>query len=553
MLDRLSKAVAKERTVQTELERVQQRLEARDVSAAISDERSRQLLRSSPFGIMIGSDDGRVGYVNPPLVKLLGYTAEGLAIRGITWKDITPPEFHAADLAAISEVKAKGFCPAYYKEFLASDGRHVPVMVGVALIPNLDGTHDMAGFITDLTELKRAERELAQSRDLLAQQYAEMEALYQTAPMGLAFFDAKDFRYLRLNDQQAEIVGKPKNEILGRTLTEIAPIEGLQEMLEQVASGTPVVNKILEGELPSRPGEKRAWTVNCFPANAPDGSLQGIAVASVEITQLKWMEEALIQNEKLAAVGRLASSISHEINNPLEAVTNLLYLARIEKDSDRRNNFLETAEHEVARVSQIATQTLRFHRQPGNPTLLAASDLVEPVLALYAGRLNGPGIKIERSYRSKTPACCMEGDFRQVLNNLIGNAIDAMRSSGSSSSVLKIRSADIVDPRTGLAAVRLTLSDTGVGMSEETLSRIFEAFYSTKGNAGTGLGMWISKGIVDKHGGRLTMRSRQRGLRRGTIFQLYLPRDEQGMNSPCQASLELQSPLEPTTLSGRSA
>jgi PAS domain S-box-containing protein len=513
----------------TPLARVQHELEEQTYSAGISDERSRQLLRANPSGILIGQRDGSVGYINPPMLKLLGYSAEESESKTFSWRAITPREFLEADENALEQAYTIGSSSTYYKEFFRRDGTRLPVLIGVALIPNLEGGKDFAGFVTDLTELKRTERALEESRRQLEQQFAEIETLYRTAPIGLAFFDPREFRYLRLNDAQAEIIGKPKSEILGRTLTEIAPIEGLQEMFEQVAAGEPIVNQLLEGELPSRPGEKRAWRVNYFPVLSPGGRLQGIAAASLEVTHLQKTEAALQQNEKLAAVGRLASSISHEINNPLEAITNLLYLARHEKDEARRNHYLDTAEHEVGRVSQIATQTLRFHKQPGKPTLLVASDLIEPVLALYAGRLNNSGIHIERSYRSKSPFLCMEGDVRQVLNNLIGNAIDAMRSAGGR---LKIRSADIFDGKTGRLAVRLTIADTGSGMSEETKRRIFEAFYTTKGIAGTGLGMWISQGIVEKHGGRLVLHSSQGEKHHGTVFQLYLP------SSPTQEELE---------------
>jgi PAS domain S-box-containing protein len=517
--EKLAEAVASETRARNQLERAQHAIEARDKSVAISDERSRQLLRANPFGILIGGLDGSVGYVNPPLLKILGYTQAQIDDPTFDWRVITPPEFEEVDRKAVQTLLATGSCPAYYKEYIARDGHRIPILIGAALIPNLDGGRDVAAFVTDLSQLRQTEEELAKSRNLLEKQYAEMEVLYRTAPIGLAYFDPKEFRYLRLNDAQAEIVGKPKEEIVGQTLTEIAPIEGLKEMFEQVASGQPIINQLLEGELPGRPGEKRAWTVNYFPVFSAQGEVEGITAASLEITTQKRAEAALRQNEKLAAVGRLASSISHEINNPLEAITNLLYLARHEENSEKRNSYLETAEHEVSRVSQIATQTLRFHRRPGKPTYLTAADLIEPVLALYAGRLANSGIRIKRSYRSQDAFPCMEGDMRQVINNLIGNAIDAMRTGGT----LHVRSANVIDRHTGQPSLRITFGDSGVGMSRETVKRIFEVFYTTKGASGTGLGMWISKEIIDKHGGRLAIQSSTSGSRRGTTFQLYLP------------------------------
>jgi signal transduction histidine kinase len=235
----------------------------------------------------------------------------------------------------------------------------------------------------------------------------------------------------------------------------------------------------------------------------------------------KRAESALIQSEKLAAVGRLAASISHEINNPLEAVTNLLFLIRAEGDlSDRGMTYLLLAERELARVSQIAGQTLRFHRQSTKPTRVTPEDLLESVVGLYQGRLLNAHIDLVFDHRGATAIHCYEGDIRQVLNNLVGNAIDSMRTGGR----LVIRTHDSVCWRDQRHGIRITIADTGCGMSSEVRERIFEAFYTTKGLAGNGLGLWISKGIVEKHQGGLSVRSSNRQPRTGTIFSLFLPR-----------------------------
>jgi signal transduction histidine kinase len=232
-------------------------------------------------------------------------------------------------------------------------------------------------------------------------------------------------------------------------------------------------------------------------------------------------EAALIQSEKLAAVGRLAASISHEINNPLESVTNLLYLIRQEDHMpDRALTYLGLAERELARVSEIAGQTLRFQRQSSNPTSVTPEDLLDSVIALYQGRLINAHISLEFEHATASPVMCYEGDIRQVLNNLVGNAIEAMRTGGR----LIIRTRDSTSRRDQRPGIRITIADTGSGMSPEVRERIFEAFYTTKGLSGTGLGLWISKGIVEKHHGRLSVRSSNRPPHTGTVFSLFLPR-----------------------------
>lgn len=235
-------------------------------------------------------------------------------------------------------------------------------------------------------------------------------------------------------------------------------------------------------------------------------------------------EAALIQSEKLAAVGRLAASISHEINNPLESVTNLLYLIRQEDHlPDRAMTYLGLAERELARVSEIAGQTLRFQRQSSEPTSITPEDLLDSVVALYHGRLLNARVKLDFHHRIAAPITCYEGDIRQVLNNLVGNAIDAMHKGGR----LLIRTLDTRCWRTGRPGIRITIADTGSGMPPDVRAHIFEAFYTTKGLSGTGLGLWISHGIVSRHTGALLVRSSTKGPTTGTVFSLFLPRELQ--------------------------
>jgi PAS domain S-box-containing protein len=259
-----------------------------------------------------------------------------------------------------------------------------------------------------------------------------------------------------------------------------------------------------------------------------------VAVFLTDLSSQKQAEAALVQSEKLAAVGRLASSISHEINNPLEAVTNLLYLIKRDPglSPDTCDN-LSLAEIELARVSQIATQTLRFHRQSTKPTEITPKELVQSVVRLYQGRLSNSQIEIASEHTEKLPIRCYEGDIRQVLNNLVGNALDSMRKGGR----LILRTRDCTHWRTGTSGVRITVADTGYGMSEETRRRLFDAFYTTKGSSGTGLGLWISKGIIDKHKGHLSVKSSNLPPRTGSVFSLFLPRDAAHIEEEGRVSL----------------
>ena len=489
-----------------------------------SEARYRVLADLNPQAIWMGAPDGSITYANQRFLDYIGVTIE--TIGGTGWLKALHPNDQQRALEAWSHSLATGADYDIEARLIrARDGharwwwlRAQPIRDDSGAIIN------WLGVAIDIDDRKTFAETLQQRQDETERQRAELETLYETAPIGLALFDPVEFRYLRLNDRQAQIVGLPREQILGRTLTEIAPIKGLREMFLQVAAGHPIRNQLLEGELPSRPGEHHFWNVNYFPVYNSDGTIQAITAASMDITNQKKAEAALIQSEKLAAVGRLASSISHEINNPLEAITNLLYLIALSEElPESVKSYVHTAQSELSRVCQIATQTLRFHRQAVRATSVSAADLVGAVLTLYQGRLNNSNIRVEASYSTSTRVICFENDIRQVLNNLIANSIDAMRQGGR----LIVRAHDVTNYSPGDAAlrhgIRITIADTGHGMSPAVIARVFEPFYTTKDLNGTGLGLWISADIISRHQGRIKLRSSQHPLHHGTVFSLYLP------------------------------
>lgn len=266
-------------------------------------------------------------------------------------------------------------------------------------------------------------------------------------------------------------------------------------------------------------GEAIPMNYAVFLLKDDDGQTTGFGTVSRDLRFEKASAAALIQSEKLAAVGRLASSIAHEINNPLEAVTNLIYLARQVAVKPEVHEWLGKADAELRRVSAIASQTLRFHRQSSFPKAISCADLFTTTLDLYEARLDNSGIRVEKRKRANEPVVCFEGDIRQVLSNLVTNAIDAMPRGGR----LIIRSREGTDWCTGRKGLYLTVADTGTGMNAETRRKAFEAFYTTKGIGGTGLGLWISADIMARHQGRLLLRSSDNPRHHGTVMSLFLP------------------------------
>jgi signal transduction histidine kinase len=281
-----------------------------------------------------------------------------------------------------------------------------------------------------------------------------------------------------------------------------------------------VVNYSLEGALVNDPENYRYWTVSYFPVYGPDGGVQAITAASLEITAQKKAEMALVQSEKLAVVGRLASSIAHEINNPLESITNLLYLAQHSDDLRQIHEHLRIAEIELRRVAGITSQTLRFHKQATSPQAVTPEELIASALAIFQGRLANSGVEVMERDRALLPVRCFEGEMRQVISNLISNALDAMASQDGR---LILRTRMGRSWRTGEAGVTITVADTGGGMSREIVAKLFNPFFTTKGLTGTGLGLWVAKQIVDRHRGALRVRSSVSAAHHGTVFTIFLP------------------------------
>lgn len=229
--------------------------------------------------------------------------------------------------------------------------------------------------------------------------------------------------------------------------------------------------------------------------------------------------EVLRQNQKLITLGRLAASIAHEINNPLESITNLLYLIE-QGDPQQSREFLKLAQRELSRVVQICKQTLSFSRETRSPVSVQLSELIEEVLGLHSRRIGEKNLRVVRQYETYEPITVLPGEMRQVLSNLISNAIEATPARGRI--VIRIRTARRWDGRE-MQGLRLSIGDNGSGIPEEVRSRLGEPFFTTKGQSGTGLGLWVTQSIINHYGGSLQIRSSVSSARHGTVFSLFLP------------------------------
>jgi two-component system CheB/CheR fusion protein len=232
--------------------------------------------------------------------------------------------------------------------------------------------------------------------------------------------------------------------------------------------------------------------------------------------------------EKLALTGRMTSVIAHEINNPLEAVSNLLFLITMAKTAETANEHARHALDQLMRVSLITQQTLSFHRQAGAPKMTRLSEVLESVMALFRGKLRSADIVVEVRREQEASVACMPSETQQIFANLMANAIDAMPRGGRL--IIRLRPSRDWRDHT-VAGMRVTFFDSGVGMDRATMRRIFEPFFTTKTETGTGLGMWVVAQLVERHHGEVRVWSTQRAQGSGTAFSVFLPfREAQDKN-----------------------
>jgi PAS domain S-box-containing protein len=249
---------------------------------------------------------------------------------------------------------------------------------------------------------------------------------------------------------------------------------------------------------------------------------EGTAVLEVgrDITAQLRAEEALRETEKLAAMGRVASIIAHEINNPLAAITNIFYLLREHPSlSQDARSLAEMAEQELQRVSHITRQTLSFYRESKHPISLHVSQLLDDVLELQQRALDSTGIKVRKEYSPVTPVNGFAVELRQVFLNLVGNAIQAMPDGGT----LGVHVREATDWTKNRSGIMISILDTGSGIQPADAAQLFQPFFTTKSTKGTGLGLWISKGIVQKYDGRISCRSYRSNGGCATCFRVFLP------------------------------
>lgn len=333
---------------------------------------------------------------------------------------------------------------------------------------------------------------------------------------GLALTDVNGI-LVRANRAFLQLLGFTDSEINGKPLSELFESKfGIQfgEFISRKSADQPIDLSC-----------NNRWFRARYDRIHADPMQQGGSIFLLtDVTHHRKLQETLKMSERLAATGRLAHIIAHEINNPLEALSNLLYLLNENATVDEMNSrFIQQAIVQLERIGQITKQILLYHRESKKPIIAGAADTVEGVVAMFRPQLITNHIEIRSRFKSRRSIYVFPGELRQAFGNLIANAIDAMGEDGGKFRVGCFNSTDQLSQRRG---VRFVFIDSGSGISDENLQHIFDAFFTTKDLKGSGIGLWLTSEIVAKHNGRIRVRSRTSGRFRGTTFDIFLPDHE---------------------------
>lgn len=418
---------------------------------------------------------------------------------------------------------------ANHTVLLRRDGTEIPIDDSGAPISGADGK--IAGVVLvfrDISERKQAEKALRESNA----SRLRLAAIIDSAEDAIIGKDL-DGIVQNWNEGAGRLYGYSAEEMVGHSILRLIPEELQHEeerILQRIRAGERIEH--YETVRKKKSGETFDISVTISPVRDESGRVIGASKIARDISKRKQMERLLVQSEKLAATGRMAATIAHEINNPLESLVNLIFLARSNSGPESEAHpYLVTAEAELERLSHIARQTLGFYRDTGSPTAVHLHQLMENVLSVYAAKLMNSGITIERQYRDERTVLLRKGEMLQILSNIVTNAIDAMRGGGTLSILIEEITGD------NGAGIRTGIRDTGMGIRPEHLSQVFEPFFSTKGDVGTGIGLWVTRRLIEARGGEIAVTSSSEPGNSGTTVTMFIPFEIPAYREPSSQSL----------------
>ncbi|MBB5064528.1 PAS domain S-box protein [Granulicella mallensis] len=451
---------------------------------------------------------------NDRMYEIFGRTREDGPVSGDTFmNEIVHPDYRSAFRQAMDATLQEGE-PFHFKgPMYLADKSLRWIEVNGNLQPSTDGAiGKILGTMRDITEMQKVEEEVLAG----AARLGELAAIVASSDDVILSKNLNGI-ITSWNDAAVRVFGYSADEIVGTSILKLIPEELYSDektIIEHIRAGRRVEH--FETVRVTKDGRTIEVSLTVSPIKDKTGRVIGASKILRDISSRKRIEQSLLQAEKIAATGRMAATIAHEINNPLEAVMNLLYLLRPKITDDDGRGYLATAEDELGRVSHIAKQTLGYYREHAAASLASLSVITEHALTIYEPRCVIAGIGIKKFLDSKTKVVFRRGEMMQVISNLIANSIYAMPTGGT----LSVSVHDVTSPNEGIV---LAIEDTGVGITPDVLPRVFEAFFTTRTTVGTGIGLFVAKQFVEGHGGRISIESRSEPEDHGTTVRIFLP------------------------------
>jgi len=480
-----------------------------------SEERLKLATEVARLGVFVwetGVDQG--SWENDRMYEIFGRAREQGPVNGAEFlRDFLHPDFHDAYRDAVRRTLQHGAPFRFEGLMYRTDKALRRIEISGNLQPETEASKGrILGTIRDVTEIRKAEAVARES----AKRLSELAAIVASSDDVILSKDL-DGIITSWNAAATRVLGYNAGEMIGTSILKLIP-EHLHSdektIIENIRAGRRVEH--FETVRLTKGGELIDVSLTVSPVKDAEGRVIGASKILRDISTRKRMERSLLQAEKIAATGRMAATIAHEINNPLEAVMNLLFLLRPKITDEEGINYLTTAESELGRVSHIAKQTLGYYREHAAASLASLTEIAEHAITIYEPRCTAAGITIEKSLSSSRKVVLRRGEMMQVISNLIANAIYAIPDGG----VLSISVSDTTTPADGVA---MNIADNGDGIAPDVLPRVFDAFFTTRATVGTGIGLFIAKNFVEGHGGQISIESHTQPEKHGTTVRIFLP------------------------------
>jgi PAS domain S-box-containing protein len=455
-----------------------------------------------------------VNWENDLMYEIFGRKREdGPANGALFLNEIVHPDYREAFRRAIESTLQKGEAFEFEGRICLPDKTLRWIEVKGQLQPEIEGrTGEILGTVRDITQIKRGEQILRES----SKHRGELAAIVESSDDVILSKDLNGI-ITSWNAAATRIFGYSAEEMIGKSILKLIPDDLHSDekiIMDSIRAGRRVEH--FETVRLTKAGQLLDVSLTISPLRDEHDKVIGASKILRDVSMRKRLEHSLLQAEKIAATGRMAATIAHEINNPLEAVMNLLYLLRPMITDPVGVNYFQSVETELGRVSHIAKQTLGYYREHAAASNASLAEIVLHAITIYEPRCTAIGIEIRKALNSSRKVVLRRGEMMQVVSNLIMNSIYAMQEGG----VMSVSVEDAIKSPDGIV---LTIQDNGVGIAETDLPRVFEAFFTTRSTVGTGIGLFVAKQFVEGHGGRIEIESSQSAEDHGTTVRVFLP------------------------------